>query len=119
MEEAKVYNVCLQRLKFQIAQAKKRLNGKALSDQRVNLESYNSGDIEDIIDILEIYDLEEKTMSGLRDKLDDLAYTVSLLVNEKVCFDYNDSGDLCLYLLIEESCEENFTEKTMTLAATT
>lgn len=117
MENAKVYNVCLERVKFQVGNARKRLNGGVPPGGRLILESYNSGEFDDIVDILEIYDIKERTEECLREKLDDLAYTVSVLVNEKVCFDYNDGGDLCLYLLIADSCEEKFTEMAMTLAA--
>jgi hypothetical protein len=102
MDDAKIYNVCLQRVKFQITNAKQRLNGKFPSGGKLALESYNTGDIEDIIDILEIYDLDDRTRDGLSEKLEDLAYTVSVLVKEKIVFDYDLKGNLGLYLVIKE-----------------
>jgi len=98
MDDAKIYNVCLQRVKFQITNAKQRLNDTFPSGGRVALESYNTGDLDDIIDILEIYDLDDHTPKGLSEKLEDLAYTVSVLVREKIVFDYDQKGNLGLYL---------------------
>ena len=98
MDDAKIYNVCLMRVKFQITNAKQRLNGTFPSGGKLALESYNTGDIEDIIDILEIYDLDDRTPEGLSQKLEDLAYTVSVLVREKIVFDYDLKGNLGLYL---------------------
>ena len=101
MDDAKIYNVCLQRVKFQITNAKQRLNDTFSSGGRVALESYNTGDIDDIIDILEIYDLDDRTPEGLSGKLADLAYTVSVLVREKIFFDYDLKGNLGLYLELQ------------------
>jgi len=98
MNDAKIYNVCLQRVKFQITNAKQRLNNTCPSGGRVALESYNTGDIEEIIDILEIYDLDNHTEEGLNEKLEDLAYTVSVLGRDKIVFDYDLKGNLGLYL---------------------
>lgn len=98
MDDAKIYNVCLQRVKFQITNAKQRLSDTFSSGGRVALESYNTGDLDDIIDILEIYDLDDRTPKGLSEKLEDLAYTVSVLVREKIVFDYDQKGNLGLYL---------------------
>ena len=103
MDEAKIYNVCLMRVKFQITNAKQRLNGSIPSGNRLLLESYNTGDIIDIIDILELYDLDDQTRDGLAQKLDDLAYTVSILVKEKMAFDYDEKGNLGLYLLLKDT----------------
>jgi hypothetical protein len=100
MDEAKMYNVCLQRVKFQVVNAKQRLNEGLPAQGRYVLESYCSGDVEELIDTLEIYDIEDRSREGLNEKLDDLAYTVSLLVKEKVCFDYDEKGDLCLFVII-------------------
>lgn len=105
MEEAKIYNVCLQRVKFQITNAKQRLGSSTFSEARLVLESYNTGDIEEIVDILELYDLEEHTREGLTEKLDDLAYTVSVLVKDKISFDYDEKGNLGIYLLLRRSAE--------------
>jgi hypothetical protein len=117
MDDAKVYNVCLQRVKFQITNAKKRLDGKPLRGGSIVLESYNTGDIEEIIDILELYDLKERTPEGVREKLNDLAYTVSLLVKEKIGFDYDGKGNLGLHLIIHEDSGDVLGEEVETASA--
>lgn len=106
MVDGKIYNVCLERLKFQITNAIQRGNGQALSSGRFILESYNTGDIEEIIDILEIYDLEDRTRTGLAKKLEEVAYTVSVLVRYQIAFDYDKKGNLGLFLLLNESAAE-------------
>ena len=109
MEEAKIYNVCLQRVKFQITKAKQRLHSSEAGEGRAILESYCTGDIDEIIDILELYDLDSLDRIGLQEKLEDLAYTVSILVKESISFDYDDNGYLGLYLDLKrrpvEECE--------------
>lgn len=100
MDEAKIYNVCLQRVKFQITNAKQKLNGRADGEGRKILESYRTGDVDEIIDILELYDLSSHDRNGLHEKLEDLAYTVSLLVKETITFDYDENGYLGLYLTL-------------------
>lgn len=118
MNDAKIYNVCLQRVKFQITNAKLRLNGAVPPGGWLALESYNTGAIEDIIDLLEIYDLEDRTPEGLSEKLEDLAYTVSVLVREKIAFAYDQKGNLCLYLVIkEEGLVQEMKEADAVLAA--
>lgn len=94
MLEAKIYGLCLERLRHQIKKAKEKvsISGDCL------LESYNTGDIDDIIDILELYDLEERSYEGLMQKLDDLSYTISLLTQEKLFFAFTEEGHLGLYL---------------------
>jgi hypothetical protein len=98
MEAAKIYGLCLERIRHQILHAKQRTHGGRLHDVPILLESYNTGDIEDIIDILELYDIEERTHEGLEEKLEDLAYTVSELVREVLFFDYTEEGHMGLYL---------------------
>lgn len=97
MLEAKIYGLCLERLRHQIKKAREKdsISGDYL------LECYNTGDIDEIIDILELYDLEERSYSGLMQKLDDLAYTVSLLTQEKLFFDFTEEGHLGLYLFVD------------------
>jgi hypothetical protein len=103
MEEVKIYGLCLERLKYQIERAKKKINSDALPVQkRFLLESYNTADIDDIIDILELYDVEDSTAKHVREKLEKLAYTVSLLVRETLAFDLTDDGHLGLYLFIRD-----------------
>lgn len=97
IEGVKIYGLCIERLKHQIDIANKK---KGISDSRVVLECYNTGDIDEIIDILELYDIEHKTAESIKGKLDELAYTASLLVRNTVEFDYNAEGNLCLYLKI-------------------
>lgn len=110
MEEGKIYNVCLERLKFQVRNAKARFMDGADCPGRVILESYNTADIEEIVDILEIYDLEERTITGLAEKLDELAYTVSTLVRERIAFDYDGKGNLGIYLLMGKKGEAESAE---------
>jgi hypothetical protein len=117
MDEAKIYNVCLQRVKFQITNAKQRLNGGIPSGGRLILESYNTGDIRDIVDILELYDLDDQAPDGLAEKLEDLAYTVSVLVKEKIAFDYDAKGNLGLYLLLKEKASAEFSKANAALSA--
>jgi hypothetical protein len=115
MDEGKIYNICLQRVKFQITNAMQRLKNATPPSGRLILESYNSGDIEEIIDILEIYDLEDRTRNGLAEKLDDLTYTVSALVRTQIAFDYDEKGNLGLYLVIDGNTEK-FSETRTALA---
>jgi hypothetical protein len=96
MLEAKIYGLCLERLRHQINKAKEK--GSISGDYL--LEGYNTGDIDDIIDILELYDLEERSYDGLMQKLDDLAYTVSVLTQEKLFFDFTEEGHLGLYITL-------------------
>lgn len=101
MLEAKIYGLCLERLRHQIKKA--RENGAITGNYL--LEGYNTADIDDIIDILELYDLEERSYDGLMQKLDDLAYTVSVLTQEKLFFDFTEEGHLGLYLSITKNIE--------------
>lgn len=117
MDDAKIYNVCLMRVKHQITNAKQRVADDVNHQGRIILESYNTGDAEDIIDILEIYDIENRTAEGLREKLEDLAYTVSMLVKEKIVFDYDEKGNLGLYLVQKERLGERYNEAGAALAA--
>ncbi|MBI5102589.1 MAG: hypothetical protein HZB33_12250 [Nitrospirae bacterium] len=117
MDEAKIYNVCLQRVRFQISNAKKRMAGGQDASGTVILESYNTGDIAEIVDILEIYDLDDYTAGGLKGKLEDLAYTVSVLVRDRIFFDYDDKGHLGLFLAVEETVEAAFNESDAVLTA--
>ena len=98
MDGVKIYGLCIERLKHQIVLAKKRLEGSGHGSKYFLLESYNTGDLDDIVDILELYDLEDKTAELLTEKLDDLAYTVSILCGHTLIFDYTGEGHLGLYL---------------------
>jgi len=117
MDEAKIYNVCLQRVKFQITKAKQRLNSSETGEGRKILESYCTGDVDEIIDILELYDLESLDRNGLHEKLEDLAYTVSVMVRESITFDYDENGQLGLYLDLKRSPEEECDGTDAALAA--
>jgi|MudIll2142460700_1097286.scaffolds.fasta_scaffold32158_4 hypothetical protein len=101
MEAAKIYGLCLERIAHQIRIAKQRINGGQQHNGWVLLESYNTGDIEDIIDILELYDIEVRTHEGLKENLEDLAYTVSELMREVLFFDYTEEGHMGLYLSLK------------------
>ena len=106
MDGVKIYGLCLERLKHQIALAKKRLEGNTPRTRYFLLESYNTGVFDDIVDILELYDLEDKTPELLREKLDDLAYTVSILLGHTLIFDYTGEGHLGLYLSLQAVSHE-------------
>ena len=110
-DAAKIYGLCLERLKYQITNAKKRINGNGKHADSFLLESYNTGDVDDIIDILELYDVKERTPGEVRDKLEELAYTVSALTRETLLFDFTDEGHLGLYLSLNGSpVDERFGE---------
>ena len=94
LKDFKLYGLCIIRLKHQIAQAKGRMR-----DGRVLLESYCTGDLEEIVDILELYDLSPRTPEALVQKLGVLAADAALFVREPLGFDYNEEGELCIYLL--------------------
>lgn len=110
MDNAKIYNVCLQRVKFQVGNAKQRLNNCIPHDRRMVLESYNTGDIEEIVDILELYDLDDRSLKGLTEKLQDLAYTVSILVKDTITFEYDARGNLGLYLTLKQEIGDVLSE---------
>lgn len=102
-DELKIYGLCLIRLKHQIRIAKDKAESLAFPAPQALLESYNSGAIDDIIDILELYDLEEQTFDEVWKKLDDLAYTVSVLTGETLSFGFSEEGHLGLYLALNET----------------
>jgi len=103
MKEIKIYGLCLERLRYQISNAKKKVNNDTSPFQdRSLLESYNTADIDDIIDILELYDVEERSLQYVNEKLEELAYTVSLILSETLTFDLTNSGHLGLYLIIHK-----------------
>ena len=115
MEDIKIYGLCLERLRYQIGNAKKKVNGDALSIQnRFLLESYNTAEIDDIIDILELYDVEESTSNHVKEKLKELAYTVSILLQETLAFDLTDDGYLGLYLLTHDKSLTMLEQETVT-----
>ncbi len=108
MEGVKIYGLCLERLRHQINIARQRVEREpGRHHERFLLECYNTGELEEIIDILELYDVQERTAEEIREKLDDLAYTVTELLREPILFDYTDEGYLGLYLaLLKESPAE-------------
>jgi hypothetical protein len=103
MLEAKIYGLCLERLRHQINNARQRTkDGTCTYKDIILLECYNTGDIDDIIDILELYDIEERTFEGVMEKLKDLSYTVSVLSREALFFEFTQSGHLGLYLSLND-----------------
>ncbi|MCL4476704.1 MAG: hypothetical protein M1508_10835 [Nitrospirae bacterium] len=101
MEGVKIYGLCLERLRHQITKAKERAERAALHEgDHILLECYNTGELDDIIDILELYDVVDRTFLEVGEKLEDLAYTVSELTRERVMFNYTDEGHLGLYLAL-------------------
>lgn len=103
MDNAKIYGICLERLKYQIRLAKQRVKAGTGEGDPILLECYNTGGIEDIIDILELYDVEEKTYAQLREKLEELACSISELSREALMFDYTEKGHLGLYLSVNRT----------------
>ncbi len=99
MRRVKIYGICLERLADLISKAKERLNGNGYGN-RVLLESYRTGDINDLVYILELFDLDEQTQKGLREELDRLAYAISVLTHEILTFGYTEEGHLGLYLTV-------------------
>ena len=100
MKDAKFYGLCLERLSFQIANARRRVAASGGSCQGILIEGYNTGDPEEIIDILELYDIEDRSLNGVLAKLDELAYTASILTREKVGFGFTGKGELGLYVAV-------------------
>jgi hypothetical protein len=98
MNEVKVYGLCLGRLKHQLNIARKRCETLALQGN-ILLESYNTSDIDELIDILDLYDIEDRNWDGLTDKLDDLAQTVSALMRQTLMFAITDEGHLGFYFV--------------------
>ncbi len=99
IKDLKINGLCVGRLKHQISIARSRDGkGRSLNGHGIVLESYNTGDIDDIIDILELYDIEDRNHETLVEKLKELAEDASLFVDETLEFGFNDEGHLCLYL---------------------
>lgn len=100
-ENFKIYGLCLERLKHQIVIARSRYQKEPhLFNGRVVLECYNTGDLDDIIDILELYDLGTHDPETLRKKLEELAEDASILIRDSVEFGFSEDGLLNLYLRI-------------------
>lgn len=99
MKDTKIYGLCLERLKFQIDKACERLSqGKVSCDRGILLESYQTAHIDDIIDILELYDIEDHSPEGLQEKLEELAYTASVLMRKRIYFGSTPEGHLGIYV---------------------
>lgn len=101
-EGLKIYGMCLERLQHQIRLAKERAKTMNPPLDRMVLECYFTKDVEDIIDILELYDIEHKDMETVKQKLQDLADDISLMMRERLEFCFNEEGDLCLYLVLKK-----------------
>lgn len=120
MLEAKIYGLCLERLKHQINNAKQKVKSEPfICKDCFLLECYNTGDLDDIIDILELYDIGERTFEGVMEKLNDLAYTVSALTRETLFFDLTREGHLGLYLALADKVTENHSEAVLLTTAET
>lgn len=118
MEGVKIYGLCLERLRHQIRNARKRtLGGTSYDSNKILLEAYNTGEIDDIIDILELYDVEDRTRKNVQDKLDELAFTVSEFIREKVIFGYTDEGHLGLYVALPEAAIQSLPQEAVTALA--
>lgn len=102
-ENLKLYGVCVERLKHQLVLAKKRVGDRVV--EKEVLEGYRTGDIEELIDILELYDIDEKSAEAFQNKLEDLAHDVSLFIKETIEFGYDDDGNLTLYWRIKKPAD--------------
>jgi hypothetical protein len=103
IEGIKIYGICLERLEHQIRVAKSRIEKEHLQDKdSIELECYNTGEIDDIVDILELYDIKDKGLETLRERLNELADDVSLFVRETIEFGFSDNGYLSLYLRLKK-----------------
>ena len=100
METLSICGLCLERLKYQINNAKKRTvnSGGQTRPGKVLLESYNTGDPDEIVDILEIYHAENRTLEGVQETLAELAYSASVLTREPLHFGFNEEGHFGLFL---------------------
>lgn len=98
----KIYGMCLERLQHQISLAKKRIKAMNPPSERIVLECYYTKDVEDIIDVLELFDIEHKDMDTVNQKLSDLADDISMMMRERLEFCFNENGDLCLYLILKK-----------------
>lgn len=102
-EGLKIYGVCLQRLEYQIKIARSKIERENLHNNgKVMLECYQTGEIDEIIDLLELYDIEDKRPETIREKLEELAENLSLMIRETIDFGFSDEGLLCLYLRLNE-----------------
>src|SRR5208282_841552 len=102
METASICGLCLERLKYQIRNAKKRTvsSGGQARPGEILLESYNTGDPDEIVDILEIYHVKDRTLEGVQETLAELAYSASVLTREPLHFGFNEEGHFGLFLSI-------------------
>ena len=116
MDDAKIYGLCITRLKHQIEIARKAEQARGKDNgalcQRILLESYMTAEMDEVIDILELYDIEERTPEHLERMLDDLAYTASLLTREDLSFGLTEGGHLGLYLEFKGICSGPVEEDT-------
>jgi hypothetical protein len=100
MLDTKIYGLCLERIKHQI------LNARTRGEDKVLLETYCTADTGEIIDILELYDLDNKTDQGLWEKLDELACTISLLLGYQMKFGYGPDGEIGLFVFFRDYTDE-------------
>ena len=103
MDEVKIYGLCLGRIKYQLTIAGKKHAETSSAQGNVLLESYCTSNIDDLIDILDLYDIEDRTWDGLMNKLDDLAQTVSALMRKTLMCAITDEGHLGLYFVTSDT----------------
>src|SRR5512139_2724258 len=102
MLRGKVYGICLERVGHLITKGRQRLNGNSHRQGQVLLESYCTGNINDIVYILVLYDLKERTPEGLTRELEKVASTLSRVAHEELSFGYTEEGHLGLYLTLAD-----------------
>lgn len=97
MDGIKIYGLCIDRLKHQIANAG-RISAK--DNGAVLLESYESANPKDLIDILELYDIGDQDSESVQDRLAEMAETASALTQENLKFGHTPEGYIGLYLKV-------------------
>ena len=110
-EGFKLYGLCLERLKHQIELAKARYRENPhIFNFIVTLECYRTGDVDEIVDILELYNIDSDNMETVMERLEDLARDASLLVRDTVEFGFSDDGFLSIYLSVNGKTKESLQE---------
>jgi hypothetical protein len=98
VEGFKIHNICLDKLIDSIDEVRKKRHQPVDKNGLMLIESYNTADAEEIIRILGLTDIKDRTMEGLKDKLDDLSLTLSCFTQEELEFALDAEGNLGLYL---------------------
>lgn len=99
MLDAKIYGLCLERIKHQILIAQNR------GEKKVLLETYCTRDTGEVVDILELYDLTDQTDEGVWEKLSELAFSVSVLLGHTLEFGHGPDGEIGLFVIFSSDAD--------------